>query len=199
MKSLLLKEYLQLEVADFPQPQPGPGEVLIRIAACGICGSDVHGYDGTSGRRIPPIVMGHEAAGVVAATGGGITRFKPGHRVTFDSTVYCGECVFCRRGQVNLCDRREVIGVSTPAYRRMGAFAEYVAVPERTAYHLPDNLSFAHAALIEAVSVAVHAVSLTPLAIEDTVVIVGAGMMGLLTAASCDAGRRRKRVCIRRR
>src|SRR5580704_3680823 len=78
---------------------------------------------------------------------------------------------FCLRGQVNLCDRREVIGVSTPAYRRMGAFAEYVAVPERTAYHLPDNLSFAHAALIEAVSVAVHAVSLTPLAIEDTVVI----------------------------
>jgi L-iditol 2-dehydrogenase len=88
---------------------------------------------------------------------------------------------FCLRGQVNLCDRREVIGVSTPAYRRMGAFAEYVAVPERTAYHLPDNLPFAHAALIEAVSVAVHAVSLTPLAIEDTVVIVGAGMIGLLT------------------
>ena len=71
MKSLLLKEYLQLELIEFPEPKPGPGEALIRVAACGICGSDVHGYDGTSGRRIPPIVMGHEAAGIVAATGVG--------------------------------------------------------------------------------------------------------------------------------
>src|ERR1700751_1112302 len=94
MKSLLLKEYLHLELADFPEPQPGPGEVLIRVAACGICGSDVHGYDGTSGRRIPPIVMGHEAAGLVAGTGAGIAGFKPGDRVTFDSTIYCGECPF---------------------------------------------------------------------------------------------------------
>ena len=142
MKSLLLKEYLQLEVADFPQPQPGPGEVLIRVAACGICGSDVHGYDGSSGRRIPPIVMGHEAAGLVAAVGAGVTRFKPGDRVTFDSTIYCGECAFCLRGEINLCDRREVIGVSCGDYRRHGAFAEYIAVPERILYHLPDAMSF---------------------------------------------------------
>jgi threonine dehydrogenase-like Zn-dependent dehydrogenase len=114
MKSLLLKEYLQLELADFPEPEPGPGEVLIRVAACGICGSDVHGYDGTSGRPIPPIVMGHEAAGNVAATVAGVSRFIPGDRVTFDSTVYCGECAFCKRGEVNLCDRREVIGVCNP-------------------------------------------------------------------------------------
>src|SRR4249920_1905488 len=123
MKALLLSHYNQLEMADVPVPTPGLGDVLIRVAACGICGSDVHGYDGTSGRRIPPIVMGHEAAGLVAAAGASVTRFKPGDRVTFDSAVYCGECVFCRRGEVNLCDRREVIGVSCGDYRRHGAFA----------------------------------------------------------------------------
>src|SRR5215469_11580732 len=112
MKALVLTEYKRLEIEERQQPQPGPSEVLVRVAACGICGSDVHGFDGTSGRRIPPIVMGHEAAGVVAATGEGVTKFKTGDRVTFDSTVYCGECAFCAGGEVNLCDRREVIGVS---------------------------------------------------------------------------------------
>ena len=92
MKALLLSEYKHLAVAELPTPTPAADEVLIQVAACGICGSDVHGYDGTSGRRIPPLVMGHEAAGVVAAVGTGVTHFKPGDRVTFDSTVYCGEC-----------------------------------------------------------------------------------------------------------
>ena len=187
MKSLLLKEYLQLEVADFPQPQPGPGEVLIRVAACGICGSDVHGYDGTSGRRIPPIVMGHEAAGVVAATGAGVTRFKPGDRVTFDSTVYCGECAFCRRGEVNLCDRREVIGVSCGDYRRHGAFAEYIAIPERILYPLPEAMSFPEAAMLEAVSVALHAVHVSGRVTGQTAVVIGAGMIGLLTMQAARA------------
>jgi L-iditol 2-dehydrogenase len=192
MKSLLLKQYLQLEIADFPEPQPGAGEVLIRVAACGICGSDVHGYDGASGRRIPPIVMGHEAAGVVAAIGEGVTRFKPGDRVTFDSTVYCGECAFCRRGEVNLCDRREVIGVSCGEYRRHGAFAESIAVPERILYRLPASMSFPEAAMLEAVSVALHAVHITGDSTGQTVLIIGAGMIGLLTmqaARAAGAGR----------
>ncbi len=90
MKALLLSQYNQLDITDLPAPVPGADEILVRVAACGICGSDVHGYDGTSGRRIPPIVMGHEAAGVVAAAGPGVSNFKPGDRVTFDSTVYCG-------------------------------------------------------------------------------------------------------------
>jgi L-iditol 2-dehydrogenase len=125
--------------------------------------------------------MGHEAAGVVAEVGDGVQGFAVNDRVTFDSTVYCGECQFCKRGRVNLCDRREVIGVSTPEFRRMGAFAEYVVVPARIAYHLPAEMPFSHAALIEAVSVAVHAVSLTPIQLDDTAVVVGAGMIGLLT------------------
>jgi L-iditol 2-dehydrogenase len=125
--------------------------------------------------------MGHEAAGLVESVGSAVAGFRPGERVTFDSTVYCGKCFYCLRGQINLCDNREVIGVSAPAFRRMGAFAEFVTVPARIAYPLPDNLPYAHAALVEAVSVAVHAVSLTQIALDDTVVVVGAGTIGLLT------------------
>src|SRR5947209_13193157 len=160
MKALLLSQYRHLELADVETPKPRSGEVLVRIAACGICGSDVHGYDGSSGRRIPPLVMGHEAAGIVAALGQGVTRLKQGDRVTFDSTVYCGECVNCLRGDINLCDRREVLGVSCGDYRRAGAFAEFVSVPARIIHRLPANLSFEQAALLEAVAVALHAVSL---------------------------------------
>jgi L-iditol 2-dehydrogenase len=178
-------------MVELPVPEVADDEVLIAVQACGICGSDVHGYDGSTGRRIPPLVMGHEAAGSVAAVGRAVKKFRPGDRVTSDSTVYCGRCFFCERGEKNLCDAREVIGVSTPQFRRMGAFAEYIAVPERILYQLPDEMPFKHAALIEAVSVAVHAVSLSKIKLNDTVLIVGAGMIGLLTlqaAMSAGAG-----------
>ena len=181
MKAMVLAEYKRLELVDVPQPSPGSGEVLIRVAACGICGSDVHGYDGSSGRRIPPIVMGHEAAGVVAEVGAGVHSWRPGDRVTFDSTVSCGECAFCRRGDVNLCERREVLGVSCGEYRRAGAFAEYLIVPERILYALPDAMPFAEAAMLEAISVALHAVRMAGVQGGETALIVGAGMIGLLT------------------
>ncbi|OLB26700.1 MAG: galactitol-1-phosphate 5-dehydrogenase [Acidobacteria bacterium] len=191
MKALLLSKNKHLEMTDLPVPRAEPGEVLVRVAACGICGSDVHGYDGSSGRRIPPIVMGHEAAGRIAAIGSGVTGFTEGDRVTFDSTVYCGTCGYCRRGEVNLCDNRQVLGVSCADYRRAGAFAEFVAVPSRIVYRLPDNLSFEEAAMLEAVSVAIHAVSLAPLSAGSTALVVGAGMIGLLIvqvlrAAGCS-------------
>jgi L-iditol 2-dehydrogenase len=163
------------------------GEVLVEVAACGICGSDVHGYDGSSGRRIPPLVMGHEAAGVVAEVGAGVSRFAVGDHVTFDSTVYCGECEYCLSGQVNLCDNRQVIGVSTPDFRRAGAFAEYVSVPERIVYKLPDAMSFAEAAMLEAVSVALHAVAVSDLKGGETALVIGAGMIGLLTLQAAKA------------
>ena len=181
MKALILSGYKQLDIVDIAKPQPADDELLIRIKACGICGSDVHGYDGSSGRRIPPLVMGHEAAGLVAATGADVTRFKSGDRVTFDSTVYCGACEFCVSGAVNLCDNRQVVGVSCAEFRRAGAFAEYVAVPERIVYPLPDTLSYTEAAMLEAVSVAIHAVAVTELTGGETALVVGAGMIGLLT------------------
>src|SRR6266571_3242622 len=139
MKALLLSKNKHLEMTDLPVPRAEPGEVLVRVAACGICGSDVHGYDGSSGRRIPPIVMGHEAAGRIAALGAEVNGFAVGDRVTFDSTIYCGACGPCRRGEVNLCDSRQVLGVSCSDYRRAGAFAEYVAVPSRIVYRLPER------------------------------------------------------------
>jgi L-iditol 2-dehydrogenase len=170
-----------------PRPVAGRGEVLVRVEACGICGSDVHGFDGSTGRRIPPIVMGHEAAGTVESVGEGITKYKSGDRVTFDSTVSCGECEYCMRGQINLCDNREVIGVSCGDYRRHGAFAEFVVVPERILYSLPDNFSFNEAAMLEAVSVAIHGVKLSQVKGGETALVVGAGMIGLLTLQAARA------------
>src|SRR5260370_41748955 len=114
MKALLLSKYRHLELIDAPVPSPGPGEVLVRVAACGICGSDVHGYDGSSGRRVPPIIMGHEAAGTVAEVGSAVDRVHVGDRVTFDSTISCDNCEACRRGDVNLLLRRRLLGVSCP-------------------------------------------------------------------------------------
>jgi L-iditol 2-dehydrogenase len=187
MKALLLSEYRRLEIADLPTPAAGAGEVLIRVGACGICGSDVHGYDGSSGRRIPPIVMGHEAAGRIAAVGTGVTGLAEGDRVTFDSTIYCGACGYCRRGEVNLCDNRQVLGVSCGDYSRAGAFAEFVAVPARVVYKLPESISFAEAAMLEAVAVAIHGVSLAKVSAETTALVVGAGTIGVLTLQALRA------------
>ncbi|WP_260703362.1 galactitol-1-phosphate 5-dehydrogenase [Edaphobacter flagellatus] len=187
MKALLLSSYNHLELTEIPAPVAQPGELLVEVAACGICGSDVHGYDGSSGRRIPPIVMGHEAAGIVAAVGEGVTGYKPGDRITFDSTVYCGTCEFCKRGEVNLCNARQVIGVSCGEYRRHGAFAEYLAIPAHIAYRLPDNFNFADAAMLEAVSVALHGVAVSEIKGGETALVIGAGMIGLLLLQAARA------------
>ena len=163
-----------------PLPALADDEVLVRVRACGICGSDVHGYDGSTGRRIPPLVMGHEAAGEVERTGRGVLGFDRGDRVTFDSTVWCGTCEYCARGASNLCTNRRVLGVSCGDYRRHGAFAEFVSVPDRILHRLPPAMPFEHAALIEAVSVAVHAVKRAAPRPDDTVAVIGCGMIGLL-------------------
>jgi L-iditol 2-dehydrogenase len=182
MKALVLEDYKKFTlVNDYAEPELAPNEILVQVRSCGICGSDVHGYDGSSGRRIPPVIMGHEASGAVAKTGSSVKRFKHGDRVTFDSMISCGLCYFCRRGRPNLCDDRRVLGVSCGDYTRNGAFAELVNVPEHIVYSVPDGLSFDHAAMVEPVSVAVHAVDITPIQLGDTAVVVGAGMIGLLT------------------
>lgn len=180
MKALVLEAYNSLVYQDVPEPEIQPHEVLLQVKVCGICGSDIHGMDGSSGRRIPPLIMGHEAAGVIAKVGSQVTGWQVGDRVTFDSTLSCGECYFCRRGEINLCDNRRVFGVSPGDYRQHGAFAEYVAVPQQILYRLPDNLSFEHAAFTEPVSIAVHAVRRSQVGLNDTAVVVGSGMIGLL-------------------
>lgn len=188
MKSLLLSAYSHLEIADLPAPAPGPGEVLIRVEACGICGSDVHGFDGSSGRRIPPLIMGHEAAGTIAGLGEGVRSYAVGERVTFDSLISCGECVYCKRGDLNLCDNRQVVGVSCGDYRRHGAFAEYVVVPQRVLYRLSDAMTFPEAAMLEPTSVTLHAIRVTELTGGETALVVGAGMIGLLTMQVARVG-----------
>ena len=190
MKALVLREYGTLVYEDVEAPEIGPDEVLVRVEACGICGSDVHGLDGSTGRRQPPLIMGHEAAGVVSAVGPAVAGWAAGERVTFDSTIYRLDDWYTRRGQYNLSDGRMVLGVSPGEYRRHGAFAEYVAVPHHILYRLPASVGFEQAAMVEPVAVAAHAVGLTPLAVGDTAVVVGAGMIGLcllqvLRAAGC--------------
>lgn len=180
MKALVLKEYNTFSFEDFPKPACGMDEVLVRVKACSICGSDVHGMDGSTGRRIPQIVMGHEASGIIEETGGAVRTYKVGNRVTFDSTVYCGKCYYCKRGEVNLCDNRKVLGVSCTDYRLHGAFAEYVSVPQHILYPLPDKVSFERAAMVEPLSIAFHAIRRSPVSLNDTAVVVGAGMIGLL-------------------
>jgi L-iditol 2-dehydrogenase len=192
MKALVLENYGSFLYTDVPDPKPEDNEVLVAVRACGICGSDVHGMDGSTGRRRPPIIMGHEAAGEIVAKGVGVQDWNAGERVTFDSTIYCGTCRFCQQGRVNLCDNRKVLGVSCADYRRHGAFAEFVAVPARILYRLPDPVTFEQAALVEAASVAVHAVSRARLKPGDTGLVVGSGMIGLLVvqalrAAGCES------------
>ncbi|HEV56158.1 MAG TPA: galactitol-1-phosphate 5-dehydrogenase [Phycisphaerales bacterium] len=187
MKALVLEAYNRLRYMDVPDPVPGPSEVLVRVAACGICGSDVHGVDGSTGRRRPPVIMGHEAASTVAAVGDDVSDWHTGDRVTFDSTIWCGRCDFCRQGRVNLCEDRRVLGVSCEEYRCDGAMAEYVVVPQRILYRLPEGLSFEAAAMVEPLSVAVHAVKRIRPHLGETAVVVGAGVIGLLAVQALRA------------
>ncbi len=187
MKALVLQEYKRLVLDDVPVPSTGTGEVRIRVRACGICGSDVHGYDGSTGRRRPPVIMGHEAAGEIAKIGPEVAGYAIGDRVTFDSTISCGKCRYCRLGRINLCDNRRVLGVSCGEYRQDGAFAEFVTVPSRILYRIPDTVSLEHAAMVEAISVAVHAVGRVGRPLGKSAVVIGAGMIGLLLIQAARA------------
>jgi len=179
MKALVLEEYKKFAYKDVSDPVLIDDEVLVKIEAAGICGSDVHGMDGSTGRRIPPIIMGHEAAGIIVETGKNISGWKIGDRVTFDSTIYRLDDWYSRKGHYNLSDNRMVMGVSCADYRRNGAFAEYVNIPGHILYRIPDNVSFEQAAMVEPIAVALHALNLSGVKIGDTVAVFGSGMIGL--------------------
>lgn len=179
MKALVLEDYNKLVYKDVPDPVVQEDEVLVKVEAVGICGSDVHGMDGSTGRRIPPLIMGHEAAGTIKTLGSKVSGWKEGDRVTFDSTIYKLDDWYTRKGMYNLSEDRMVLGVSPKEYRRHGAFAEYVNVPQHILYRIPEQVSFTQASMVEPVAVAAHAVALTPLQWNDTAVVVGCGMIGL--------------------
>ncbi len=179
MKALVLEEYNKLVYREWPDPEVADDEVLIQVKAVGICGSDVHGMDGSSGRRKPPIIMGHEASGIIVSMGNNVLGWKAGERVTFDSTIYPLDDWFARKGLYNLSDNRMVLGVSPGEYRRHGAFAELVNVPQHILYRIPEKVSFTQAAMVEPIGVAAHGIELTPVSWNDTALVVGAGMIGL--------------------
>lgn len=179
MKALLYTKPYTFEYTDVPDPTVGDEDVLVRVKACGICGSDVAGHTGKTGRRLPPLIMGHEAAGVVERVGRKVTGFVPGDRICFDSTVYCNQCPACKQGLFNRCVKRQVLGVSVPEFKRDGAFAELLAVPHWICAKLPDNMSFVQASLLEPASIGTHAASRAPITKSDTVAVVGAGTIGL--------------------
>jgi threonine dehydrogenase-like Zn-dependent dehydrogenase len=179
MKALVLDKYMELNYRDFPKPEVKADEVLVQIKACGICGSDVHGMDGSTGRRQTPLIMGHEASGVIAETGKNVRGWQLGDRVTFDSTIYPLDDWFTRKGRYNLSDNRKVLGVSPMEYKKHGAFAEYVSMPAHILYKLPDNVSFEQAAMVEPVAVAAHAVNVSKIQPGESAVVIGAGMVGV--------------------
>lgn len=188
MRALLLSAPGALALAELETPAPAAGEVLVRVAACGVCGSDIHGFTGSTGRRIPPLVMGHEAAGTVEAVGPGVSDLPVGSRVALDSTVYCGECEYCATDRENLCTHRQVLGVSCGVYRRHGCFAEYVCVPRRVVHEIPDTVDFVSAALLEPLTIALHAVNLGNAGpATRSAVVVGAGTIGLACVAALKA------------
>jgi L-iditol 2-dehydrogenase len=179
MQALVFTALRRMELRDVPTPQiSAPDEALVRVRAVGVCGSDLHGYTGQSGRRTPPMVMGHEAAGVVAAVGTAVTNVKPGDRVAIQPVKFCGVCPQCKEGKASLCANRQVLGVHQTAG---GAYAEWLVWPARNLYPIPDHLSFEQASFAEPLAVCLHALRLADIKPYDSVALVGSGPIGLLT------------------
>lgn len=177
MKALLLKDVRNLEYCEIPTPELLPDQVLVRVAACGVCGTDLHLYHGEegAGSSILPLVMGHEFSGTVTAVGNQVKTLKVGDRVTVDPNVYCGECYQCRRGTAHFCEHAQAYGVSM-----FGGFAEYCAVTERAAYRLPDSMDLHHAALVEPVACCLHGIDRANIRPGSSVVVIGCGSIGQL-------------------
>src|SRR5918994_1535919 len=178
MKAVVVEKPGDVRVDEVPDPTVGPKDVLVKVAACGICGTDIHIIDGEFPPTTYPIIPGHEFGGTVLAVGADVVGVKSGDRVGVDPTLNCGECYFCQRGQGNLCERWNAVGVGA----HPGGFAECVAVPERTVYPLPKGMSDATAALIEPISCVVHGFHLLRAQVGESYLVYGAGPMGLQNA-----------------
>jgi 2-desacetyl-2-hydroxyethyl bacteriochlorophyllide A dehydrogenase len=178
MKAVLVEEPGSVNVVTMPDPGPAPDEVVVQVGACGICGTDIHIIDGEFPPTVYPIVIGHEFGGEVVAVGKDVEGFAVGDRVGVDPTLNCGACYYCQRGMGNLCERWNAVGVG----HHPGGFAEFVAVPERVVYPLPEGMSMKAAALIEPVSCVVRGFHRLQPQTGESYLIYGAGPMGLLNA-----------------
>ncbi|HLF49354.1 MAG TPA: alcohol dehydrogenase catalytic domain-containing protein, partial [Methylomirabilota bacterium] len=175
MKALVYPDWNTLEVREVPEPLPGPGEVVVAVAAAGICGSEIEAFVSRSPRRPPPLILGHEFCGEVVAAGEGVSGWAPGDRVVVNSLITCGRCPACLDGMSHLCPGRGVFGMNRP-----GAFAELVAVPTACLVPLPEKISPIQGALVEPLANAVHVFGLVRERFPETVVVIGAGTIGLM-------------------
>ncbi|QPZ38121.1 zinc-dependent alcohol dehydrogenase [Paramicrobacterium chengjingii] len=181
-----------LVTEDVPRPEISPSQVLVRIHVAGICGSDLHGFmDAAGTARRDGLIMSHEAAGIVEEIGSAVESVTVGDRVTVDPQVVCGQCEPCRNGWISICDNKRVTGSSLRGFEQ-GSMAEYLAVESSQVYNLPENLTYAMGALIEPLSNAIHVINRASIRLGDTVVVLGAGTLGLCmiqAARAAGAGR----------
>jgi L-iditol 2-dehydrogenase len=184
MKAALLESEGHLVITEVKTPAiQGPDQVLIQVKTVGVCGSEVHAFEGTHPYRKAPVVLGHEMAGVIAAIGETVSEFEPGDRVVVDPQWVCRVCVHCRAGDINLCPSKKVLGI--PGWT--GAFGEYVVVPGEAVFHLPDMLSFAQGSLIEPLTIGVHVARRAGLKAGESVAILGTGSIGGMASGVCRA------------
>jgi len=178
-----------IELREVPVPIPGPGEVLVRVQAASVCGTDLHIFEWNpwaQGRIHPPLIPGHEFAGMVAATGRGVTTVKEGDKVSAEMHVACGKCMQCRIGEAHICQHVRILGVDAD-----GAFASYVIIPETNIWKLPPAIPHDYASLLDPLGNAVHTVLAGPIAAQ-TVAVTGCGAIGLFSIAvakACGAAR----------
>jgi L-iditol 2-dehydrogenase len=186
MTAVYLAEVGRFETREIPVPEPGPKDVLVAVKSCGVCGSDVHYYEhGRIGDFVvaAPLILGHECAGEVVAAGSQVGTLAPGDRVALEPGIPCRHCKHCLSGRYNLCP--DVVFMATPPVD--GAFCQYVVSPEDFAYKLPEHVSTEAGATVEPLSVGLHAANLTDLRAGETVVVLGAGPIGLLAVAAANA------------
>jgi 2-desacetyl-2-hydroxyethyl bacteriochlorophyllide A dehydrogenase len=174
MRALRLESVGNLFVREVDKPAPGPDDLLVRVEACGICGTDRHLFLGEFPSR-PPVTIGHEFAGIVEAVGSDVTGFKPGDRVTGDPNIACGRCPQCAAGRINLC--RELVAVGI---HRDGGMADYVLLPQKQAFALPANLDPLHGAFCEPLACCLHGIDIAGIRTGSSVVVLGGGVIGLL-------------------
>ena len=187
MKAAIWQGGTNFRIEDIPKPQVKNNEVLVRVKSVGICGSELHAYEGVSERRKPPLVMGHEFSGEVIEIGKDVQNLQSSDRIVVDPITHCGVCEQCLRGQGNVCHNVSLIGLHTS-----GAFAEYVPAPAINCYKLPNDVSFEEGSMVEPLSVAIRAINRSPVIVGDTVAIIGAGIIGLMAlqaAKTAGAGR----------
>ncbi|MBT3320167.1 MAG: galactitol-1-phosphate 5-dehydrogenase [Clostridia bacterium] len=180
MKALVYKGPEQLAVEQVSIPEIGANDALIKVRASGICGSDTHGYLGKTGRRALGVIMGHEFSGDVVKLGKNSGDWKIGDRVVVQPSIFCGECFYCKSGKTHLCINKRFLGVMDCN----GAMAEYISVPIKLLYRMPDDMSYVDGALIEPLAVSKCAVDKIPFDLQGKkVLVVGAGTIGLLVVA----------------